>query len=64
MENKPYVNVFQDVHRKIQDKKDSLRRANEARCGVRKDDAEKEAIEKKFDRPAMLLPDRNNEGVQ
>jgi hypothetical protein len=52
MENKPYVNVFQDVHKKIQDKKDGLRRANEQRSGIRREDAEKEAVEKGFDRPA------------
>jgi hypothetical protein len=52
MENKPYVNVFQDVHKKIQDKKDNLRRANEEWTGVRRKDAEKEAVEKGFDRPA------------
>lgn len=61
MDKQPYVNVFQDVHKKIQDKKDSLRRANEARWGVRKEDAEKEAIEKKFDRPAMQIAEPADE---
>jgi hypothetical protein len=51
-ENKPYLNVFQDVHRKIQDKKDELRKASEARTGMRREDAVKEAVEKGFDRPA------------
>jgi hypothetical protein len=61
MHNEPYVNAFQDVHKKIQDKKDGLRRANEARWGVRKEDAEKEAIGKKFDRPAMQIADPTDE---
>ena len=52
MENKPYVNVFQDVHKKIQEKKDDLRKASEARTGIRREDAEKEAVEQRFDRPA------------
>jgi hypothetical protein len=52
MDNKPYINVFQDVHKKIQDKKDSLRKANEQRTGIRREDAQKEAVEKGFDRPA------------
>jgi hypothetical protein len=56
MENKPYINVFQDVHKKIQDKKDDIRRANEQRSGIRREDAEKEAIEKGFDRPATDIP--------
>ena len=53
MEKKPYTNIFQDVHKKIQDKKDILRKAQEVRIGIHRDDAEKEAVEKKFDRPAM-----------
>lgn len=52
MEKKPYTNIFQDVHKKIQDKKDILRKVQEARTGIRRDDAEKEAAEKGFDRPA------------
>ncbi len=64
MENRPYVNVFQDVHKKIQDKKDNLRRANEERTGVRRQDAEKEAVEKQFDRPALDISDPTNEGTQ
>jgi hypothetical protein len=57
MENKPYVNVFQDVHKKIQDKKDNMRSANEQRTGIRREDAEKEAVEKGFDRAATDVPD-------
>lgn len=64
MENKPYVNVFQDVHKKIQDKKDSLRGANEQRTGIRREDAEKEAIEKGFDRPTADVPDAKDEITQ
>ena len=56
MGNKPYVNVFQNVHKKIQEKKDDLRRANEERTSVRRQDAEKEAVEKGFDRPATDIP--------
>ena len=52
MDNKPYINVFQEVHKKIQDKKDDLRRANEQRTGIRREFAEKEAVEKGFDHPA------------
>jgi hypothetical protein len=52
MENKPYVNAFQDLHRKIQAKKDDLRRANDQATGIRRNEAEKEAVEKGFDRPA------------
>jgi hypothetical protein len=52
MEDKTYTNVFEDVHRKIRDKKDEARKAQESRTGIRRDDAEKEAIEKGFDRPA------------
>lgn len=52
MENKPYTNVFRDVHKKIQDKKDTLRKASEVRTGIRRDEADKEAAEKGFDRPA------------
>ena len=52
MDNKPYTNVFQDVHKKIQDKKDILRKAQVERTGIRRKDAEEEAVEKGFDRPA------------
>jgi hypothetical protein len=52
MENKPHMNVFQDVHKKIQDKKNDLRIASEERLGVRRKVAEKEAVEEGFDRPA------------
>ena len=64
MENKPYVNVFQDVHKKIQDKKDNLRRANEARTGIRRQDAETEAVEKKLDRPALDISEPTDETTQ
>lgn len=64
MENKPYVNAFQDVHKKIQDKKDGLRRANEQRTGVRRKDAEKEAVEKGFDRPATDVSDSIDDMTQ
>jgi hypothetical protein len=56
MDNKVYVNVFRDVHKKIQEKKDGLRRANEQRTGVRREVAEKEAVEEGFDRPAIQYP--------
>jgi hypothetical protein len=52
MDNKPYINVFQEVHKKIQDKKDDLRRANEQRTGIRREFAKKEAVEKGLDHPA------------
>jgi hypothetical protein len=52
MGNKPY-NVFQDVHAKIQAAKDNLRKANEARTDTSRKNAQEEALEKKFDRPAM-----------
>jgi hypothetical protein len=64
MDNKPYTNVFQDVHRKIQDKKDELLRANEQRRGVRREDAEKEAVKEGFDRPATGTPDLDNKMTQ
>jgi len=64
MENKPYVNAFQDVHKKIQDKKDNLRRASEARTRIRKQDAETEAVEKKFDRPALDTSKPTDERTQ
>jgi hypothetical protein len=64
MESKPYVNVFQDVHKKIQDKKDNLRRANEQRTGARRQDAEKEAMEEKFDRPALDISDPEDDRMQ
>jgi hypothetical protein len=64
METKPYVNAFQDVHKKIQDKKDNLRKANEQGTGVRRHDAEKEAVEKKFDRPALDISDPKDETKQ
>ena len=57
MENKPSVSVFGDIHKKIQDKKDSLRKANEQRAGISRDEAEKEAVEKGFDRPAVKPKD-------
>jgi hypothetical protein len=50
MENKPYTNVFQDVHKKIQAKKDGARKASEERTGIRQKDAEKEAAREGFDR--------------
>jgi hypothetical protein len=52
MANQPYSNLFQDVHKKIQLAKDNLRKANEVATDTRKKDAEKEALEKGFDRPA------------
>jgi hypothetical protein len=52
MENKPYTNVFQDVHQKIRDKKEQARKAHESRTEIRRDDAEKEAVDEGFDRPA------------
>jgi hypothetical protein len=61
MANQPYSNLFQDVHKKIQDKKDGLRRANEHRTGIRREDAEKEAVEKGFDRPATDTPESKDE---
>jgi hypothetical protein len=64
MDNKPYVNVFQDVHKKIQDKKDGLLRANEQRTGIRREEAEKEAVEKGFDRPATDTPESKDEITQ
>jgi hypothetical protein len=56
MDTKPYTNVFRDVHKKIQDKKDVLRKAQEERTGIRRKDAEDEAVEKGFDRPASDAP--------
>jgi hypothetical protein len=50
MENKPSLNVFQDVHKKIQIAKENLRKANEARADTRNKDAEKEAVREGFDR--------------
>ncbi len=64
MDNKPYTNVFQDVHRQIQDKKDELRRATEQRTGVRRQDAEKEAVKEGFDCPATDIPDLPNKMMQ
>jgi hypothetical protein len=52
MANQPYSNLFQDVHKKILIAKDNLRKANEVATDTRKKDAEKEALEKGFDRPA------------
>jgi hypothetical protein len=64
MENRPYVNVFQDVHKKIQDKKDELRGAQEARTGIHRDDTEKEVVDKGFDRPAMGGPNSTEKITQ
>ncbi len=50
MENKPPVNIFQDVHNKILIAKENLRRANQNRAGDRHADAEKEAVREGFDR--------------
>jgi hypothetical protein len=50
MENKLYTNVFQDVHKKIQVKKEDARKALEERTGIRQRDAEKEAAREGFDR--------------
>jgi hypothetical protein len=52
MENKPHKNVFQEVHQKIQEAKDNLRRAKDVRMDISRKDAEAEAREKGFDRPA------------
>lgn len=52
MDNKPPVNIFQDVHNKILIAKENLRKANETRDGARHEDAEKEAAREGFDRSA------------
>lgn len=44
------------MHKKIQDKKDDLRKASEAQTGIRRKDAQKEAVEQGFDRPATEAP--------
>jgi len=52
MQNQPPESAFQEVHRKIQAAKDSHRKAQEARADSRRKDAELEAVERGFDRPA------------
>lgn len=52
MQNQTPESAFQEVHRKIQAAKDSLRKAQEARADSRRKDAELEAVERGFDRPA------------
>jgi len=52
MDTKPLPNSFQDVHAKIKVARDNLRKASEARLGIRQEDAKKEAEENGFDRPA------------
>jgi len=52
MENQPSENAFQEVHRKIQVAKDSLRKGQETQAEARRKNAEIEAVEKGFDRPA------------
>ncbi len=51
MEDKPSMNNFQEVHKKIRDKKDALRKASEDRSVFAREEAEKELLEKGFDRP-------------
>jgi hypothetical protein len=51
MDSKPPANSFQEVHAKIKIARDDLRKASEARIGIRRENAEKEAVENGFDRP-------------
>jgi hypothetical protein len=52
MEKKRPTNVFQEVHKKSQAARDKLRKKNEHQADIRKIDAEKEAVQEGFDRPA------------
>jgi hypothetical protein len=52
MESKPPANSFREVHAKIKIARDNLLKASEARTGIRRENAEKEALENAFDRPA------------
>jgi hypothetical protein len=51
MDSKPPANSFQEVHAKIKSARDNLRKASEARIGIRRENAEKEAVENRFDHP-------------
>jgi hypothetical protein len=44
------------VHQRIAAKKEKMRADQFAATGVRQKEAEKEAVEKQFDRPAIILP--------
>jgi hypothetical protein len=52
MKDKSSMKNFQEVHKKIKDKKDALRKASEDRSVFAREEAEKELLEKGFDRPA------------
>jgi len=52
MENQSSGNAFQEVHRRIQLAKDRLRKGQETLAESRRKNAEIEALEKGFDRPA------------
>ena len=52
MENQSSGNAFQEVHRKIQAAKERLRKGQETLAESRRKNAEIEALEKGFDRPA------------
>ena len=52
MESKPSANSFREVHAKIKTAKDNLLKASEARTGIRRENAEKAALQNGVDRPA------------